>query len=188
MPEELEEAKEKSEQKAKVLPNIPTGWLILGGVLIAAILYNFYFHDKDIRKAFWYIVVIAAIFYFIAKQKTEVKLMLTSREAIKLSEDYLKWCIRNGNIPDNTRYWVFNWGDLQKIEGKPKYYECAFMLRYMDNLIEFGKAKVDAFSGNVTTQKTAGRMTGREFPEIAIPTYVKKAQKYLFGDKKKGWF
>jgi len=186
--EELEEAKEKTEKKKKLLFNIPTGWIVLGGILIGAIFYNLYFQNKDIRKSFVWMLLIAALIYFIAKQKIESKEMLSSRQAMELTRDYLKWCIRNGYLPDNTRFWVMPWGKLQKVEGKPKYYTFSIMLRYMNGGLVFGKSIIDVFDGNPTIQKTFGEITGREFPEITIPTYIKKMQRALYGGKKKDWF
>lgn len=185
--EELEEAKEKTEKKKSFFSNIPTPWLIGSGILIAAILYSLYFKSVDIRKGFWWIVGIGALIYFLGKKTTVQKDMLNTKEALEMGKEYMKWFIRNNYIPDNTNVHIAPWGDLQKVEGKSKYYTFSLMLRYVSGKVLQGKLKVDAFSGNTTIQQTVGHLTGREFPEIVIPTYMKKAQQYLSGGKKQGW-
>lgn len=175
----LKKTEEKEVKRDNIFSNIPTFvlvLLVLGLILIFITAQNA--GEDGWKKVAPWILLMIILFVIFGLRPTKTG-MLTEMQAKALLKKNINEKIRSGEIERNINVEPQLECDLKIVDGKPRYYVTGAKMIYPDLRVVMMQIKINAWDGNITWQRAAGQITGREPVQLQnmIPKLYREAEK-----------
>lgn len=159
--------REKESSTKNFLKNVPSGTLILFGIIIL-VLVIFIFQNKNFRTSLMFLAGCLLLIYLLSMKHAEQKI-ISERQAKAILEKELKWKRLH------TKELVYGEAKLTGIcalqiyDNKPIYYEIGFKIITESRLEKHYSAKINCYTGMMMgIEERPSGYTGSERPIIRV--------------------